>query len=193
VGDTTIPAASPIDQARRIQGGFERFRRANMPVRRSGRPGVCDEPVGPFCYWYNEADPVPDEPAATSARRKQMLVSLDSLLKLTTYDRWISGQQVRYLVEDGRPAEALATARACPGGTWWCDVLTGFSLHALGQYADADSVYEAGINKMLPRDQCMWRDISLLLDDDAKQVYRRLACGDPKRREYEDALPHARQ
>jgi hypothetical protein len=186
VADTLVLATSPVEQAKQVQASFERFRRANMPVRRSGRPGVCDEPVGPFCYWYNESDQVPAEPAATGERRKQMLRNLDSLAALAPDDRWISGQRVRYLVEDARPSEALAVARACPGRTWWCDVLTGFSLHALGQYADADSVYEVGVGKMLPRDQCMWRDISMLLDDDAKQVYRRLACGDPKRREYED-------
>jgi hypothetical protein len=184
----SVPASAipPADYAKQTQAAFERFRRTHMPVRGSGRPGVCDEPVGLFCYWYNEAEVIPPEPEATAAQRKRMLVVLDSLAKFVPADQWVSGQRVRYLVEDARPAEALEVARACPGKSWWCDVLIGFSAHALGEYASADSVFEVGIARMLPRDQCTWRDISMLLDDDAKQVYRRLPCGDPRRREYED-------
>jgi hypothetical protein len=35
-------------------------------------------------------------------------------------------------------------------------------------------------------DRCAWRDIELLLDDDARQTYRRSQCGDAGRRNFED-------
>lgn len=179
-------SATPIVTARRIQAGFEQFRRTHLPPYHGGRPGNCDETVGRFCYWYDEhAKPTPELPEVT-ARRKALIRSLDSLARKAPGDDWILGQRVRYDIEDERPADALAAARRCDSGTWWCDIMVGFSLHMLGQYEQADSVYDVAIGKMLPRDQCAWRDISLLLDPDALQQYRRYTCDDPARRTFED-------
>ena len=183
--DTT---PTPYERARIIQADFERFRHNNLAPYRSGRPGNCDEQVGRFCYWYDEtAEPAPELPVVT-ARRSQFLNELDSLGSRDPNDNWILAQRVRYLVEDGRAAEALNAARACTTGTWWCDVMAGFALHMLGEYERADSVYAVAIDKMLPRDQCSWNDLSLLLDSDALQSYRRLECGDPRRKAFEDRV-----
>lgn len=179
-------AAGAESAARRLQAEFEQFRRTHLPTFRGGRPGKCDETVGRFCYWYDDKSRPAPEPPSVAAKRTALLHSLDSLAKLVPDDDWILGQRVRYDVEDGRPTDALAAARACDTGSWWCDVMVGFSLHALGSYELADSVYDAGLGKMLPRDQCAWRDISLLLDPDALQQYRRFACGDSARRAFED-------
>lgn len=183
VADT---AMTPQARARMLQGEFERFRRMNLPSYRGGRPGSCDERVGRFCYWYDENSPPAPEPAFIAERRRDLARALDSLGARVPSDIWILGQRVRYLVEDGRPGEALTVARKCATGTWWCDVMTGFALHMLGEYEQADSVYATGIGKMQARDQCAWHDISLLLDSDALQAYRRFACGDPARRAFED-------
>ena len=173
---------TPFERARMLQAGFERFRRANLPSYRGGRPGNCDERVGRFCYWYDETAQQSPELRPVAERRLELAQALDSLGRAAPADNWILAQRVRYLVEDARPGDALNAARECTGGTWWCDVMTGFSLHMLGEYERADSVYAAGIAKMLPRDQCAWNDISMLLDPDALQGYRRMACDDPKRR-----------
>ncbi len=179
-------APTPYDEGRRLQAEFERFRRANLPAFRGGRPGNCDERVGRFCYWYDESAPAVPELAVVTARRAVFIRALDSLARKAPADTWLLAQRVRYLVEDARPGEALNAARECPTGSWWCDIMTGFALHMLGEYERADSVYAAGIAKMLPRDQCAWNDISPLLDADALQSYRRLECDDPRRRAYED-------
>jgi hypothetical protein len=179
-------ATNPQTRARMLQAEFERFRRNNLPSYRGGRSGSCDERVGRFCYWYDENSPPAPEPTSISQRRRDFTRALDSLAARAPGDNWILGQRVRYLVEDGRAADALTAARECTSRTWWCDVLVGFSLHALGEYERADSTYAAAVGRMLPRDQCAWRDLSLLLDDDALQVYRRLACDDPKRKAWED-------
>ena len=177
---------TPFERARMLQAGFERFRRANLPSYRGGRPGNCDERVGRFCYWYDETAQQSPELRPVAERRLELAQALDSLGRAAPADNWILAQRVRYLVEDARPGDALNAARECTGGTWWCDVMTGFSLHMLGEYERADSVYAAGIAKMLPRDQCAWNDISMLLDPDALQGYRRMACDDPKRRVFEN-------
>ena len=96
---------------------------------------------------------------------------------------------MRYLDEAGRHQEALDAASACTTGGWWCDILTGFALHELGDYvAGRAASYEAAIGKMLARDQCAWHDVSLLIDDDARQQYRRFACGDPQRTAFEERV-----
>jgi hypothetical protein len=179
---------SVSDAGRRAQADFERFRRQHLPHAPSERPSNCDETVGRFCYWYNERTVMPPEPKNITDARETFLKTLDSLAKLAPDSRWVTGQLVRYLDEAGRHDDALAAARACTVGGWWCDILVGFALHERGDYAESGKVYDRAIGHMLPRDQCAWHDITMLLDDDAKQQYRRYQCGDPQRRAFEDRV-----
>jgi hypothetical protein len=188
VATATGDPTSAVAAGRRAQHDFEQFRHAHLPYASMGRPSNCDETVGRFCYWYNEKQVVPPEPKVTTDARDRFLATLDSLDKVAPGDRWITGQRVRYLDEAGRHQEALAVARACTVGGWWCGILTGFALHELGEYPAAAKAYEDAIARMLPRDQCAWHDVSLLIDDDALQQYRRYACGDPQRRAFENRV-----
>src|ERR1019366_589674 len=180
--------ASSAEAGRRAQQEFERYRRLHLPRASVGRPGNCDETVGRFCYWYNERTVMPLEPQIITEARGRFLATLDSLAKAAPADRWITGQLVRYLDEAGLHQAALEAARACTVGGWWCDILVGFALHELGDYVQAERTYEQAIGKMLSRDQCAWHDVSLLIDDDARQQYRRYECGDPQRRAFEDRV-----
>ena len=171
----------------RAQADFENFRRLHLPSAHTRAPSTCDEQVGRFCYWYDEKEPAaPREPAAITERREQLITLFDTLERRGDDDRWLSGQRVRYLAEAERYQAALDAATQCRVGGWWCDILTGFSLHLLGDYGAADSVYEAALGKMQSSDRCEWRNIELLLDDDARQQYRRFPCGDPRRKAFED-------
>jgi hypothetical protein len=182
-------SASPVEIGRRAQQDFESFHRFNLPSARSARPGRCDEQVGNFCYWYNENEPPPPkEPEAITKRRADFITLLDSLARRAPDDRWITGQRVRYLADAERFRDALEAARECKVGGWWCEILVGFSLHLLGEYVAADSVYASALTRMLPRDRCEWRSIDLLIDDDTRQQYRRTQCGDPKRDAFEDRV-----
>lgn len=183
-----VDASSVVDAGRRAQQGFEVFRTRHLPRASVGRPTNCDETVGRFCYWYNEKQTMPPEPEIISEARRRFLATLDSLVKLAPDSRWITGQRVRYLDEAGQHAAALEAARACTVGGWWCDILVGFALHELGNYPDAGKAYDAGISKMLARDQCTWHDVSLLIDDDARQEYNRYPCGDPQRTAFENRV-----
>ena len=182
-GDTL----SPNGMGRRAQAEFERFRRMHLPGAPHSRPSNCDERVGRFCYWYVES-PLPKEPQAITDARDRLNAQLDSLAKTAVDDRWLSGQRVRYLAEAERYGDALTAARECRVGGWWCEILSGFSLHLLGDYAAAESVYDSAISKMLGRDQCEWRSIELLIDEDTRQQYRRNPCGDPKRTAFEQEV-----
>lgn len=188
VASAAAPAGSSEDAARRAQQEFEHYRRLHLPNASVGRPGNCDETVGRFCYWYNEKAVMPKEPKTITDARDRFLETLESLDKATPGDRWITGQRVRYLDEAGRQKEALDAARACKVGGWWCEILVGFAQHELGDYAVAEKTFESAIGKMLTRDQCAWHDVSLLIDDDARQQYRRSQCGDPQHRAFEERV-----
>jgi hypothetical protein len=187
-GASSADVSGAVDAGRRAQQDFENFRRKHLPNASVGRPSNCDETVGRFCYWYNEKQNIPAEPKIIADARVKFIATLDSLVKVAPDSRWITGQQVRYLDEAGRHKEALDAARACTVGGWWCDILVGFAQHELGDYAESGKAFETGIGKMLPRDQCTWHDVSLLIDDDARQQYRRYQCGDPQRTAFENRV-----
>jgi hypothetical protein len=188
--DPTDPSASVnIGSVKRAQLDFERFRLDSLPLAHSGRPAQCDEQVGDVCYWYNDKGPPPPLEPASIRRRKDALISLlDTAAIHAPDDRWAVEQRVRYLAEAGRFDSAYAAAKECKVGGWWCDVLQGFSLHLLGRYTAADSVYSHALSQMLPRERCDWRNIDMLIDDDTRQQYQRLPCGDPRREAFENRI-----
>jgi hypothetical protein len=186
VGGPRALGALDVNVARAEQSQFERFRRNNLPTAKSSPPSDCEEVVGRFCYWYDEKDILPKEPQIIANRREQLVAMFDTLARTDPEDRWITGQRVRYLAESERLGDALTAAHECRVTGWWCDVLVGFSLHLLGEYVASDSVYEVALGKMAEHDRCVWRSVDLLLDDDARQQYRRTTCGDPEHRKFED-------
>ena len=180
-------SAGDAVSVRRAQERFERLHLDSLPSARGGRPSACDEQVGNVCYWYNDkGPPPPPEPPSITRARNDLIALLDAAAKADPGDRWTVEQRVRYLAEAGRFGDALAAAKDCKVGGWWCDILTGFSLHLLGRYEASDSAYAHALAQMLPRDRCDWRSVDLLIDDDAKQQYRRFACGDPQRDAFEN-------
>jgi hypothetical protein len=186
---TDVNSPLNVNVARRAQADFEQFRLENLPGAVGGRPTKCDEQVGNVCYWYNEKGPPPPrEPPVIRQHEDKLIAMLDTVAMHDPEDRWAAEQRVRYLAESGRYDSAYAAARECKVGGWWCDVLEGFSLHLLGRYAAADSVYNHALGQMLQRERCDWRNIDMLIDDDTRQQYQRYTCGDPKREAFENRV-----
>jgi hypothetical protein len=181
--DTTTPEGA----ARAAQRRFELLRRGNLPNAHSGRPGNCDEQVGRWCYWYDEKAPKAIELPIVKGARDSLVRVLDSLGRVAPANQWIAGQRVRYLAESQRYDDALAAARECRASGWWCDALVAFSQHLRGEYAAADSGFRDVQSQMGERERCQWRDLSLLIDDDTRQPYRRLPCG-AEREAFEDRV-----
>ena len=181
--DTT----SPEGIGRAAQSRFERFRRDHLPNARSGRPGTCDETVGRFCYWYDEKAPKALELKVVTDARTALVRTLDSLAHVVPVNQWIAGQRVRYLAESERYDDALKAARECEADGWWCSALVAFSQHMRGNYWAADSGFRDVQAQMGERERCSWRDISMLIDDDTRQAYRRMPCG-AERQAYEDRI-----
>ncbi len=169
-----------LRSARAAQAAFESIRRHNLPQEPGHGGSDCDERIGRFCYWYDGDDetvrPPPPESGTITRERDRLLATLDSAALTLPGDEWIAGQRVRYLLQSGRSAEALAAARSCRAAPWWCEALAGLTLHVAGDYGAADSAYRAALDAMPPDERCRWTDIAPLLDGTLAQRYRRLPC-----------------
>lgn len=162
--------------AHRAVEHFERQRRFLLPLTR-GDPGRCDVHIGSYCYWYDEnEDPGPPEPERIARARQRLLDLLDSLAEHHPSDGWLAGQRVRYRLDGDDPAAALQTATGCAADRWWCAALTGLALHRADSAAAADSAFGVALATMPADVACRWRDIGMLLEDDARRRYRSLPC-----------------
>lgn len=189
----TVPTLAELPEdpralAQTAQSDFERFRRLNLPRYRGKVPRgrACPEPVGlNWCYWYDTTASMPAEPEKIAESRRALLTKLDSLGDAHPGDNWISGQRVRYYIEDGRPAKALEVARACKTVGWWCEALAGLSLHEMRRYAESEATFDRILTRLSPRERCTWRDLTPYLDEDTRRVYIRTQCGTPERDAFE--------
>lgn len=138
-----------------------------------------------WCYWYDGGSLIAAELPTVVESRERLLGRLDSLGTAQPGDNWIGGQRVRYLIEAGRPLDALKVAEQCTAFGWWCDALAGIALHEAGRYAESESRYEKVLAAMGPRERCTWRDLTPYLDDDTRRQYIRHACGTAEREAFE--------
>jgi hypothetical protein len=166
------PAAAqdtvPLDSAqvlRRLhsaQASFEATRRRHLRTSRAYRLGPCDEEIGRICFWHDD-DPLwapPPEDERIGAARRDLLRELELGAALHPGDRWIVGQRVRYLVEDGDSTGALAAARECQVAEGWCTALEGFVWHTAGDYAAAEASFDLALRLGPDSIRCAWTDLS---------------------------------
>jgi hypothetical protein len=173
-----------LREARKAQVRFENTRRANLPWDRSMSSitrSQCDVVIGRFCYWYDstESEIVP-EPKQIQEARLRLLSVLNSAAAATGSDAhsWVSGQRVRYLVEAGRPGDALAAARRCTGDAWWCAALGGLALHVSERYVEADSAFTQALSLMPEKQRCDWHDLQRIVADAATKRFAKASCPD---------------
>lgn len=171
-----VDSARLLNRARTAQAGFEARRRMLLPTSRSGG-GRCDERIGRFCYWYDEADTtLPREPEAIHRARGDLLRDLELLHDSLPRDPWLLGQRVRYLVEHGKAAAAAALTDGCPTPAWWCHALAGYARHAAERFAPAERAFERALEAMPAELACEWTDWVELLDDEAHRRIADLSC-----------------
>jgi hypothetical protein len=182
----TRDSARALRAARSEQARFEAVRRQHLPWS-DGGSGVCeigDERIGRFCLSFNDGEEDWDPPAEDEAVRRardRLIERLDSAARLAPGDVWVSGQRVRYLVEARRFDEARAAARECRAAAWWCSALAGYADHYAGDPGAADSAFSAMLRTMPASERRQWTDLSLILDDCAARLYRRLQGADRAR------------
>ncbi|HEU4457214.1 MAG TPA: hypothetical protein VFR81_29360 [Longimicrobium sp.] len=176
-------SARVLRGARQAQAAFERLRFRHLPWSSSGGGGGgrCDEHIGRFCIWHEDEETppwkAPPEPGPVKTGRDRLLAGLAEAADASPGDAWVAGQRVRYLVEAGRPAEAVAAARACRSEPWWCRALEGYAHHAAGAHVDAEAAFAAAVEAMPAEERREWTDLSPLLEDGDARALRRLPAG----------------
>jgi hypothetical protein len=173
-------SARIVRNARNAQRDFERFRRARLPTG-DVYSGTCDVRVGRYCYWRgdddDEVETPPSEAKSIIARRDQLIQLLGRGAAALPRDAWIAGQRVRYLVDAGRFDDALTASRVdCRAPASWCSALAGYTAHAAGKFALADSLYEMALDAMPRAERCDWLDVGDELNDELHDRYAPLDC-----------------
>ncbi|HEX8848287.1 MAG TPA: hypothetical protein VF761_02020 [Gemmatimonadaceae bacterium] len=163
--------------ARRAQSDFERRRFSLLPTVPSAG-SRCDVRVGRYCYWQDDDEAAPPEPKPIAALRTKLLARLGELAARSPTDGWIAGQRVRYLVESGRPDDALVAARQCRADAAWCASLAALALSAGTDVAAADSAVTAALDVMSPEERCAALDIEPLLDGAFRERYHAARCAE---------------
>lgn len=109
-------------------------------------------------------------------RREKLLGILHEAARLRPADGFISGQRVRFQVDQGNRDLALDVARTCRAAAWWCAALEGYALGKQGATLDADSAFARMRSKMDAAQRCRWDDMSVLLLDDERREYQKADC-----------------
>lgn len=179
-----MPARDSVRLVRRAhsaQSDFEFVHRNHLPVGYDGyRSAPCDAVVGRFYYCSDDGtdgeDSIPAESPNVVRARTRLLSMLDSVGALLPGDDWIAGERVRYRLDAGDTASAVAFARSCGATAWWCAALAGLALHGERDFTRADSAFSAALSAMPEAQRCHWTDIALLLDGPLYHRYRDLDC-----------------
>jgi hypothetical protein len=178
-------SAAVEKELRRAQASFERDRRRRLPATTASY-GRCPERIGRFCHWYEDPRTTPRaEPASVAILRRGLIARLDTGYRRLPGSRWIAGQLVHYLIEDGHPDSALAAVGECRAAAGWCAGFAGLALHALGRDADAEAAFSRWEAALDPEERCAEHDLSWLLEGAVRSHYERLPCPGPARQVFE--------
>lgn len=174
-----------IKTAHERQRDFEMFRQSRIPVAPPpGDPQHCDQQIGRICIWFggeDEADFPREAPEVAMARHQ--LISLLFETAEQVGDPWVTGQLVRYLVENGSSTQAEQVARACGiDETWWCSALLGYVLHVEGRFVDSEAAFREAVAGAPKKERERWATPKYIFTPKARKA---LEHARPEERERE--------
>ncbi len=166
--------------------GFDSIRstlRHRWLVSSYNRFGVCPT-------WFGERVPRPgderlsldealvaDERESIRRQRAALLATLTDALGRGTPSRFLRGQVIRFAVDQGDTATALATLAACAGSAdWWCHFLQGYALASAGSLPAAEEAFRAAMTLAPPELRCRLEDVSYLTDERGGGRHRAAQC-----------------
>jgi hypothetical protein len=113
---------------------------------------------------------------AIRQKRAALLDELDRGAALLPHDDWITGQRVRFRMDQADTAGALRAAGECTASAWWCAALAGYMLSLHELMSHADSAFAHMLALMPAQTRCNWTDLSLLLPEEDRDTYREIPC-----------------
>ena len=161
------------EEAKHQQARFESYRESRLPPTISFDVAMCDELVGRLCFRHETGySPMPEEPLEISLARREFVRTLNAIGAKIPGDSWVLGQRVLYMAESGRWGQAQQLAERCNGPEpWWCNALVGLTLHANGQFIEAEAVFEEAMALMPEKVLEFWLTPGYLLDGDGREFY----------------------
>ncbi|MFP4623635.1 MAG: hypothetical protein ACLFRX_05600 [Gemmatimonadota bacterium] len=186
------PPQDPLPQVRRdarqAAYTYERLLRRRAPETWGGGGDRCHEIIGRFCFRFTDDDrdpdpPPPEEHEDIAEARTRAVATHRAWFALEPEKPGVAGPLVRYLIDDGRPREALAAART---HAWAAErtvpslLILGLSLHHAGEFTAAEAVFDSVRSRVLAEERSRLDDVEVLLEPRERRVYRDL---DPEARE----------
>ena len=163
-----------LEEAKQEQKEFERYREQRLPPEWSGFGGQCDALVGRLCLRHGDGEAPPVEPAPIEVEmaRMDMLRTLGRIASRIPRDKWVLGQRVYYLREQGELLRAEALTERChPDDEWWCLALKGYLLQSQGESIEAEAVFRDAISRMPEDERERWLALDYLLDEEARELF----------------------
>lgn len=172
-----------VEEARKRQRDFERFRQSRIPVERERTGGGCDQRIGRICIWFGGEDEerFPVERSEVGVARRELIGVLARAAEQVG-DSWVTGQLVHYLVENGTLGDAERVARRCEiAEKWWCSALAGYVLHVGGDFTGSEAAFREALANM-PKDELeRWMSPRYLFSRDQERDFERLEPAERER------------
>ncbi|MEP6764707.1 MAG: hypothetical protein ABJB66_10370 [Gemmatimonadaceae bacterium] len=128
---------------------------------------------------------------ALRALRAELISELDLAALASPRDGFITGQQIRFTLDQSGIdslrifARAISLANRCRGDRWWCLALQGYAQFRTGHLLQADSAFVLTMQQVPDSLKCGWNDVSVLFDGanvratdtiHAEKKYKALSC-----------------
>jgi hypothetical protein len=146
----TVDAAEVLEHVQELQRDFERYRESRTPVEVQRVDGACDERIGRICIWFGgeEEERFPAEFREVQQARVELIRELFDAFEQVPH-RWVLGQLVHYLAENGNRDEGERVARECGiAEQWWCSALLGYALHMQARHTEAEAAFREALDDM---------------------------------------------
>ncbi len=110
------------------------------------------------------------------ARRDTLLHLLERVAHAHPHDPFLTGQRVRFLVDQQDFEGAHAVVATCGANPWWCAVLRGYVHTRTGAWDEAEAVFRAATAALGPAAACEWSDMAVFLPPAYRIRYESLPC-----------------
>jgi hypothetical protein len=120
---------------------------------------------------------VPELSRAVKSSRRRMFAELDSNGRLLPGDGWLTGQRIRFALDQGDTAYAAQAALTCRAQRWWCLALSGYVLSPrIDRIPQSEELFRESLAAMPEEERCYWNNLEPILDEVGRNAYHIRPC-----------------